>query len=527
MRLSNFAWMLLVGAGALDDPLRELERDLKAAHPKTRRGAVRKLAELDKPEAWKLVIEALADRESEVADEAELDLARVRDAKSAVELFGKSGLESGSAIVRARAAEALGRAEFKVDGAELLRSVSARDAEASRLALWSIERLVARDELVGNRAQIVQRVEDCVRSSLDAEVRAAGLCALFALDKTRAAAQLPELLASREPILRSAAIRIAGELGDARSFEIVNAALADPAASVRVQAIVALEARKSPAAMRALASVVEKEPRSRSKWRAVEALQRFSGLKYKLEPAPWKVWANGLPETWKPDEGPPAPKSPNPSTPSSSGGPFGRDEPLTDTHPIDDPPTLAGLPILSDRFAFLVDFSGSMWAERKSGATVKEIVDREIGRAIDGLANGVRFDLVPYSSRAEPWSKTLVAVDAGSKRRALDFFVHCRLNGRGDLWGAATAMFADPELDSFVIWTDGVPTGGVHSNLELVVPLLLERNRFRNLCFDVALVDAPKGSIKRWHELARESGGRTIELELDRVAAEPPLKRDG
>jgi hypothetical protein len=62
--------------------------------------------------------------------------------------------------------------------------------------------------------------------------------------------------------------------------------------------------------------------------------------------------------------------------------------------------------------------------------------------------------------------------------------------------------------------TDGVPTGGEHWNLELMVELLVERNRFRKVAFDSILVDCPNGRRKAWADLALRTGGRSIAAEL-------------
>jgi hypothetical protein len=118
-----------------------------------------------------------------------------------------------------------------------------------------------------------------------------------------------------------------------------------------------------------------------------------------------------------------------------------------------------------------------------------------------------------------PWEDSLVDAKPAQRRRALEFFVGCRKQGRGDLHGAVRLAFEDPEVDTLMIWSDGVPTGGFHSNLELVVPLLLERNRFRHVAFDLILVDAPRGSARRLDELAVRTGGRVLSVALDDFVA--------
>jgi len=60
-------------------PLKDLEHELEAPKPETRRAAVQKLAALGDRRAWELVLRALGDSESLVADEA-----RSRSARSPI-----------------------------------------------------------------------------------------------------------------------------------------------------------------------------------------------------------------------------------------------------------------------------------------------------------------------------------------------------------------------------------------------------------------------------------------------------------
>jgi HEAT repeat protein len=124
--------------------LADLERDLRASRPETRRSAVRKLAALGGRKAWDLVVAALADDESMVADEAQVALGAVDDPKLVTDLLGPAGLRSREAWVRLRVAETLGRLPIEVDAEALARGImhgDVREAETTRAILWSIERL--------------------------------------------------------------------------------------------------------------------------------------------------------------------------------------------------------------------------------------------------------------------------------------------------------------------------------------------------------------------------------------------------
>jgi hypothetical protein len=111
-------------------------------------------------------------------------------------------------------------------------------------------------------------------------------------------------------------------------------------------------------------------------------------------------------------------------------------------------------------------------------------------------------------SSVQPAKKQIVA-------KALDFFTSCRAKGRGNFYDAALLALSDPDVDTITALTDGVPTGGFHSDMDLIVPLFCERNRFRKVVVDSILVDARLGTARRWYELSRRTGGRCTEVELD------------
>jgi hypothetical protein len=159
-----------------------------------------------------------------------------------------------------------------------------------------------------------------------------------------------------------------------------------------------------------------------------------------------------------------------------------------------------------------------MWSTEVAGRTRKQIVDLELRRALEALPREARFNVVPYTGEPHAWEAELVAAQPAQIQRAIEAFERCHRSGRGNVWDAARVALEDPEVDALAILTDGVPTGGAHSVLELVVELLLEQNRFRNVAFDSILVDAPRGSLTGWRRLAAQSGGRSIAVDLAALA---------
>jgi Mg-chelatase subunit ChlD len=103
-------------------------------------------------------------------------------------------------------------------------------------------------------------------------------------------------------------------------------------------------------------------------------------------------------------------------------------------------------------------------------------------------------------------------------RKAWAAFDSCRLRGRGDVWSAVQVALADPALGSLLIITDGAPTGGEHSNMELLVPLLEWECRWRGIAVDSVLIDSSKRQQNFWSDLARRTGGTMTPVHFESEA---------
>ena len=475
--------------------LKDLERELEAPKPETRRSAVQKLAALGDRRAWELVLRALGDAESMVGDEAEVALGAITDAKVVQELLGNAGLRSRDPWVRLRAAEVVGRLRIPLDGELLARALSfiePNEGELRRMLLWSIERLAAAKRVEGDRRRAYRAVETIAVSRADAELRGAALEAASALDALEAHAIVIEALSDRSEALRCAALLAVSSTTEQECLTLSERALDDPELCVRAQAIENLEKLSSRAAILALVHRMEIEKRERLRNGILAWLRGRSGLDLGFDAAAWRQWAEKV-------EGKLA---------TGSGGGV-RLPPIGATKA-----SFAGLSLVSDRICFLVDFSGSTWQTKVGERTRKEVLDEKLRGALEALPATTRFNVMPYTNEPIPWEKRLVASDKANVKRALEFFEHCRQSGRGNFFDAAMLALEDPEVDTIVVLTDGVPTGGHRWNLELMVELLVERNRFRKVAFDSILVDAPKSKQRLWAELARRTGGRSTTAEL-------------
>ncbi|HIK61557.1 MAG TPA: hypothetical protein EYF98_12810 [Planctomycetes bacterium] len=496
------------------EKIKEIQMRLDHLRPETRRYGVSLAAELNWPQAWGWVLEALEDEESEVADVAQLRLAGVSCPKGLDLLLGRPGLGHRESTVRLRVAEALGRVEVPVNGEQLVRAMKRSDPELCRRLLWSLERLERRGLLVGDRDRIGRRIEDALGRGHAERVRADALAALMRVQPSRALRHLRAALRDKKrTLLRTAAVILLAEQrrGDdgLEDFDPVpateilaglEAASSDAQPCVRRAAYRALGMEPGASSLAILIRRLEEEDQRHLRTLLVGILRGISGLKHSDDPRPWRDWLGRLGRL---GEGGVPPRAVSP----------GRD-----TYQTRVATTLAQLRPSTDRSVILVDLSGSVWMDLKGGVSRKQLLDRELRALLEGLPRTVSFNLIPYATRPDPWEKRMVTATPKAVRRAWGEFESSRLRGRGDVWSAVQVALQDPDLGSLLIITDGAPTGGEHSNMELLVPLLEWECRWRGIAVDSVLIDSAKRLQIFWSDLARRTGGTMTPVHFESEA---------
>lgn len=472
------------------DRIDELEIALGDEDRALRRRAVRDLAGLGGREAWQLVIGALTDPEGEVADEAQFQLARMDEERLLRDLLGRAGLGSRDPLVRRRAAEVFGRFGAEVDGNDLLGRYSRRDPEMSETLLWSIERLARAGRLGGDLAKCGRTLAKLARQGGRPRVRAQALCALAEVDRSQLQSLLPKLVKAKEHELRVAVLDCVARGGPETALEFAAHLRDDLHTGVRLAALEAIAAVGTKRSLELLLERLEGEQRLRLRVACAELLQQLSARKHKLDPRPWRLWISGLPDDW------------------TVADRVGRQAEVGGTA------SLAGLPILSDRVCFLIDFSGSLWYERDGRPPRKGKVDALLRAALPRLSADTEFNIIPYTAVPHPWREALVPATQRNVMAALADFEANREKGSGNVFDAVALALTDRRVDRIVILTDGAPTGGARWKLELMMPLLEQAARFDRVTYDAIVVDARPGLRKHWTRLAQATGGRAVAVEL-------------
>ncbi|MFT7669504.1 MAG: HEAT repeat protein [Planctomycetota bacterium] len=491
MLLSLVACIALMGTEAwvpLVD-LDELKQQLRDESDRTRRKAVQELVKLESEEAWILVLDALDDPSGIVADEAQIQLPQL-PASLHKELFGKAGLKSRAALTPLRVAEALGRMEQAAEEILYVKALGSKDAEVLSMLLWSIERLAQHELVSTKQRKLVEVVKKLATSGKDGRVRGHALVALHELDGDLTRSMAFEFADSNSVPMRCAAAELLVSLPKELRLDAAKRATSDESHVVRLRAYEALASLESKPGVGALIDALPQEKRLRCAWRIVALLQQQSGMKYRLDQRPWKLWESTLAADWKPGDK---------SKPAELGG--------------DQTVSFVGMKVVSERVAFLIDFSGSMWEER-DGKTRKARVEVEMARVLQGLDEKVRFNLRPFSSAPQSWKKELTEARARNIKSAITYFEKCNMRGSGDYWTAIMEAITEEDVDTLMILGDGAPTGGDRWNVNLMKDLLWHENRFRGIVFDLLLVDCSKMLTSYWAELCEKSGGRCTNVEI-------------
>ncbi|MFT7485672.1 MAG: HEAT repeat protein [Candidatus Paceibacteria bacterium] len=478
---------------AVEGPPRDLDlltRELTNKDAGKRRRAVRDLAQIGGRKAWPLVIEALADPKGEVADEAQFCLAGLDEPKLMRSLYGKQGLGSRDALLQARVAEALGRFDSPLDAQQLLKRVSRPNPGTSEMLLWSIERLARRGKLAGDLAKCGRGLKKLAQGSGSVSVRCQALCALLAVDEDCAREVLTQMLGDRVAQVRRTALNGLVRLDPHVALEVGARLRADESPCVRLAALNAIGLGRNKRSLLLLAERLELEDRYRLRVACVEELQQLSGRKHKLNPVHWQRWIESLPEDWM--------ASTHAENLAEVGGTV----------------SFAGLPVLSDRVCFLIDFSGSLWYEREGRPARKGKVDELVRASLPRLSAETEFNLIPYTGEPHPWRESLVEATPRNVRAAISDFEENTVRGSGNVFDAVLLALEDEATDRIVILTDGAPTGGARWKLDLMVPLLQQATRFNGVAIDAIVIDARPGLQKHWFRLAQSTGGRGVALDL-------------
>ena len=332
--------------------------------------------------------------------------------------------------------------------------------------------------------------------------------------------ELSNYLKSDDPELRSLAIRTLGRSGDRTYLPRIVEALQDPAWSTRLSALQALEALRDKETIPAIIDRMALEE-GRMRMEFAIALWRLTGQPFQDRAEDWRAW-------WK-----------------QSGEAFqllteeqlarietGEAEWLlkqttrvksasTSSPPVPKRvvPTFFGIHVLSHRAIFVFDVSGSMneklrgvyEATGKSGLTRMDVLRKELETCVRALDPDARFNLVSFSRTVGIWkSAGLAPATEKNREDALAYVAQLAPLGGTNLYEGLKTAFADPEVDTIFVISDGEPSEGGETDQLLIREHVKQWNDQRRIVIDTIEVGG-QFQILGW--LAEDSGGTHVHFE--------------
>lgn len=375
----------------------------------------------------------------------------------------------------------------------------------------------ALDHLKG--ASSVEAAQAALGVALDAnalfESHEAALAILKSLsaDPIRAWAS-KEVVASKDARARAVLCAVLGSWSD--GWKALLPALKDKEGAVVAAAADVLSRVKEKDVLGALVNALKdaKEPRTQDD--LVRALRAITSLKLR-EPSEWETWWAKEGPAFSFDAPPPAEPAKPPEEPASGGVPktTSNGSGLYET-------------ISSNKVIFVIDTSFSMRitgevqessSEKKKTSSRLEFCQRELAAAIDTqLGKKCLFNVISFSTKITPWKPKLVEANDANRKAAKAWVLGLQPDDETNTYDALEAAFADKQVDTIYLLTDGFPTKGKVTNMDTIRGDVRKWNdarkiRINTICFVVgdgkkfSVVESKDLSKGFMQQLAAENGG--------------------
>lgn len=372
------------------------------------------------------------------------------------------------------------------------------DSSAGELAAEAARWLGA-----SGRKEALQPLEGLLDRTREPRVASAALRALGALradgswdDQLRAFA-----VDSRRYVRNAALEELAQQ--DARMHEdLLIAALSHDDWTTRNVALAGLLASRSKAGTGAIAQRIGREE-GLLQQRFADALWQLSGKPFRTTAKAWEDWWKAEGETFEPI----APEA------------------LEDLRLAEERRRLAqttransffGIRVISHRVIFVLDVSGSMEERLRTqfvgeeGEMRLDFAKREMIAAIRRLEKGTFFNLVTFSNDTDSWTPSGMALSTPENiESAVAYAQKMRPAGGTNLFGALRAAFADPEVDTIFVLSDGEPSIGQITDPWGIRNEVATWNQGRGVVINAISVGG-KLRILEW--LALDSGGTFTQM---------------
>lgn len=366
---------------------------------------------------------------------------------------------------------------------------------------------MAAAQVLGERGnpdpEVLESLASLVERARDEQVSGVALTALARLRAGDPAwpAQLAGYVSSEETDVRNATLVHLGRTGDPAHLATLAGALSHGQWSTRLAAVRGLEALRVPGAVPALIERLSQEE-GRMARELADALFRLTGQAFRTNHQAWKAW-------WDKEGAGFRLASESEVAAALEAQEERRLRQITRA-------SFFGIRVESHRVIFILDISGSMIEPTRgryvgqTGDTRLAVAQRELKKAIDGLDTRALFNIITFSSGVDRWLDQGVAGSTGKTREEAKAWVD-RLGAFGatNLYDAIETAFADSEVDTIFILSDGEPNVGGQTDPHMIRAHVARWNEHRNIIIHTVAVglDLP---VLEW--LSGDAGGSHVKF---------------
>jgi len=294
-----------------------------------------------------------------------------------------------------------------------------------------------------------------------------------------------------------------GRTGDKKYVPVLTAALDSADWSTRYAALEGLEASRTPEAVGAIVGRLDKET-GLMLVRFTDTLFRLSGKPYRNSIAAWKSWWEKEGKGFQ-------------VISATELAKLEAEEEVRRLKQITKAATFFGVRIVSHRVIFIIDVSGSMNETLRSeyvgqqGKPRIEVAKNELTSCIDALEPESLFNIVVFSSDVDHWLDGGVAeYSKSNKDEAKKFVGTLGAGGATNLYDALKQGFADPDVDTIFVLSDGEPTAGEETDQVVIRDRVRQWNENRRIVIHTIAVG---GSFQILDWLAEDSGGTAKKIQ--------------
>jgi HEAT repeat protein len=385
-----------------------------------------------------------------------LDLLRsVRDDDAVGALV--KGLDAAAPPVRALAVDVL----REIPGERPREAILDRlRKERQEPALTALVRAAGRLRLADAAAPIADALR---RRPDDDALEQAGLWALAQIGFSNpvVARLVGDRMASADWHDRLAAVDCAVLSGDPAAAPLLAGRLGDAVWQVRLAAAHGLGVVRAGESVPALIAALGKEERLRIRKTIGESLFRLTGQDFGETRDLWERWWRergggfAMPE-----------KAPERKEPARAGG-----ERRTVA-------TFYGVPVDSDRVAFVLDVSSSMGgAGFGEGTTELERAVKETLKVVKALPPSARANVIVFETEVRQWRRDLATLGTSTRRALERFLLSQKPSGSTNLYDALEAALLMRDVETIYLLSDGDPTAGRITDHDEIVEAVRRLNR--------------------------------------------------